>query len=224
MRRLLVLISAALLLSACTLLPPAQPTTNTAPTPTPALSESLPIATPSAMTTPTASVSATKVTIKTTLGDISLELYPDKAPLTVANFLGLATGTKQWTDPKTGKTVSTPLYTGTIFHRVIKGFMIQGGDPLGNGTGGPGYQFADEFSDLKFDQPYMLAMANSGPGTNGSQFFITVAPTPWLDGKHTIFGKVIKGQDIVDKIVAVATDQSDRPTTPVSVKQIVVEK
>lgn len=165
-------------------------------------------------------------TIKTTLGDIKIELYADKAPQTVANFVGLAEGTQVWTDPKTGKPVTNKsLYNGTIFHRVIKGFMIQGGDPLGTGTGGPGYRFKDEFNDsLQFNSAGILAMANSGPDTNGSQFFITHAATPWLNGKHTIFGMVASGMDVVDKIANVQTDGSDRPVTPVSIKEIVISR
>ena len=154
-------------------------------------------------------------TIKTSLGDIKVELYPDKAPKTVANFVGLAEGTK------TGK----PFYNGVIFHRVIKDFMIQGGDPLGTGMGGPDYKFEDEIdSSLTFDAPGILAMANSGPNTNGSQFFITIVPTPWLNGKHTIFGKVISGQDIVTKIEAVKTDANDRPVTPVTLISVAIDR
>ena len=150
-------------------------------------------------------------TIKTSLGDIKVELYPDKAPKTVANFVGLAEGTK------TGK----PFYNGVIFHRVIKDFMIQGGDPLGTGMGGPDYKFEDEIdSSLTFDAPGILAMANSGPNTNGSQFFITIVPTPWLNGKHTIFGKVISGQDIVTKIENTPVGPNDKPVTPVTIQSI----
>jgi cyclophilin family peptidyl-prolyl cis-trans isomerase len=155
-------------------------------------------------------------TFITTAGDIHCTLFPDKAPLTVANFIGLATGTKAWKDPKTGKMMrGTPLYNGTIFHRVIPNFMIQGGDPLGTGTGDPGYSFKDEFTDdLTFDQPGRLAMANSGPNTNGSQFFITEVPTPHLNGKHTIFGQC-EDLDIVKKIARLATDpRDDRPYDP----------
>src|SRR5947207_4646683 len=131
-------------------------------------------------------------TLKTSSGDIVIQLFDDKAPKTVANVVGLANGTKEWTDPKTGEKTKRPLYDGTVFHRVIPGFMIQAGDPLGNGTGGPGYQFEDEFTDaLAFSHPGLLAMANAGPGTNGSQFFITVAKTPWLNNHHTIFGQVV---------------------------------
>jgi peptidyl-prolyl cis-trans isomerase A (cyclophilin A) len=140
-------------------------------------------------------------TFKTSMGDIVVKLLPEKAPNTVANFLGLAEGTKEWTDPRSGQKTKTPLYDGTIFHRVIPDFMIQGGDPLGTGTGGPGYRFADEIGpDNKFSKPGLLAMANAGPGTNGSQFFITEVPTPWLDKGHTIFGEVVKGGELVPKI------------------------
>jgi peptidyl-prolyl cis-trans isomerase A (cyclophilin A) len=135
-------------------------------------------------------------------GDITVELFSEKAPKTVENFVGLAKGSKRWQNPSTNEVMEgKPLYSGTVFHRTIPGFMIQGGDPMGNGRGGPGYKFADEFSDLTFDAPGYLAMANSGPNTNGSQFFITVAPTPHLNNKHTIFGKVVSGMDVVDKIV-----------------------
>jgi peptidyl-prolyl cis-trans isomerase A (cyclophilin A) len=142
-------------------------------------------------------------TFKTSLGDIVVKLFPEKAPKTVENFVGLAEGTKEWKDPKSGQMVKKPLYDGTLFHRVIPQFMIQGGDPLGNGTGGPGYKFADEIGpDNKFSKPGLLAMANAGPNTNGSQFFITEVPTPWLDKGHTIFGEVVKGFELVPKIVA----------------------
>ncbi len=140
-------------------------------------------------------------TFKTSLGDIVVKLLPDKAPKTVENFVALAEGTKEWTDPRSGQKVKKPLYDGTVFHRVIPDFMIQGGDPLGTGTGGPGYRFADEIGpDNKFSRPGLLAMANAGPNTNGSQFFITEVPTPHLDRGHTIFGEVVKGQDLVPRI------------------------
>ena len=140
-------------------------------------------------------------TFKTSMGDIVVKLMPEKAPKTVENFVGLAEGTKKWTDPKTGMPASKPLYDGTVFHRVIPDFMIQGGDPLGSGMGGPGYKFEDEIGpDNKFDRPYLLAMANAGPNTNGSQFFITEVPTPHLNRGHTIFGEVVKGGDLVPKI------------------------
>lgn len=165
-------------------------------------------------------------TINTTKGKIVITLFPDRAPKTVANFVGLATGMREWTDPKNMKT-TRPLYDGTIFHRVIPNFMIQGGDLLGNGTGGPGFEFADEIHpDLIFDKPYLVAMANSGPNTNGSQFFITVALTPWLDKKYTIFGEVEKknSQKVVDKIVNVKTGENDRPidTETIKIKSVSV--
>ena len=164
-------------------------------------------------------------TFTTSMGDIVIQLYEDKAPKTVANFIGLATGTKEWTDPKTGEKVKRPLYNGTIFHRVIPNFMVQGGDPLGNGTGGPGYRFEDEFNlELKHYKPGILSMANAGPNTNGSQFFITVAPAPWLDGKHTIFGEVIKGQEVVNSIVNVPRDFRDRPLKEVVLKEVVIKR
>ncbi|MEV5825248.1 peptidylprolyl isomerase [Spirillospora sp. NPDC052242] len=165
--------------------------------------------------------------LDTTLGKIVVQLYPDQAPETVANFVDLAEGNKVWTDPNTRQKTEKPLYNGTIFHRVIDGFMIQGGDPLGNGTGGPGYEFGDEFHpDLKFDRPYLLAMANAGPGTNGSQFFITtnVQNTRHLTGRHTIFGKVIEGTDVVDKIVQTPTGAMDRPKTDVVIRTVTIER
>ena len=164
-------------------------------------------------------------TLHTSLGDIVIELFPNHAPKTVENFVGLATGAKEWTDPRTGKKSTEKLYDGTIFHRVIAGFMLQGGDPLGQGFGGPGYQVADEFhGELQFDRPYILAMANSGPGTNGSQFFITVAATAWLNRKHTIFGEVkdAASQAVVDKIGATATGAQDKPVTPVVINSVTI--
>ncbi len=165
-------------------------------------------------------------TLRTSEGDIEVRLFPNHAPKTVANFVGLADGSREWTDPKTGKkNAGQPLYSGTIFHRVIPDFMLQGGDPLGSGRGGPGYQFADEFHpDLSFDRPYLLAMANAGPGTNGSQFFITVAATPWLNRKHSIFGEVTRGSELVDAISKAPTGAQDRPRTDVVVNEIVIEK
>jgi peptidyl-prolyl cis-trans isomerase A (cyclophilin A) len=164
-------------------------------------------------------------TLKTNMGDIVIQLFDDKAPKTVANFVDLATGTKEWTDPKTREKVKRPLYNGTIFHRVIPGFMIQGGDPLGNGTGGPGYRFEDEFNpDLKHSKPGMLSMANAGPNTNGSQFFITQKPTPWLDGKHSVFGEVVKGQNVVDAIVNAPRDLRDRPMKDVVIQEVVISR
>ncbi len=162
-------------------------------------------------------------TFDTSMGKFKAQLFPDKAPKTVENFVGLATGTKEWTD-KSGKKMKTPLYSGTIFHRVIPGFMIQGGDPEGTGMGGPGYKFEDEFgSGLKHTKPGILSMANAGPGTNGSQFFVTVAATPWLDNRHTIFGEVTEGMDIVNKIVSAKTGAQDRPLEPITIKSITID-
>ncbi|WP_261554831.1 peptidylprolyl isomerase [Frankia tisae] len=165
-------------------------------------------------------------TLRTTQGDIEIRLFPDHAPKTVRNFVGLATGTQDWTDPASGdKKTGIPLYTGTVFHRVIPNFMIQGGDPLGSGRGGPGYQFADEFHpDLTFSKPYLLAMANAGPGTNGSQFFVTVAPTDWLNRKHTIFGEVTRGTDVVDAIAKAPTAAQDRPKSDIVIQEIVIDR
>jgi peptidyl-prolyl cis-trans isomerase A (cyclophilin A) len=164
-----------------------------------------------------------RATLHTTMGDINIELFPNHAPKTVANFVELAAGMKEWTHPNTRAKTSQPLYDGTVFHRVIKGFMIQGGDPMGTGMGGPGYKFADEFHpELVFDRPYLLAMANAGPGTNGSQFFITVAETPWLNRKHTIFGEVkdVKSQEIVMKISQVKTGGADRPLEAIRINSV----
>ncbi len=159
--------------------------------------------------------------LRTNLGSVVVRLFPHHAPKTVRNFTELAEGSREWTDPTTGATSKDKLYDGTIFHRVIAGFMIQGGDPLGTGRGGPGYQFADEFHpDLTFDRPYLLAMANAGPGTNGSQFFITTVPTPHLNGKHTIFGEVIEGSDVVDEISRVRTSRGDRPVEDVVLESV----
>lgn len=175
-------------------------------------------------------------TIHTSAGDIRVELFENHAPRTVENFVGLATGTKEWTDPSSGATRNDPLYAGVVFHRVIPGFMIQGGDPLGSGRGGPGYQFDDEIHpELTFSEPYLLAMANAGKqlnpvtgkvgGTNGSQFFISVAPTTWLNGKHTIFGKVVDdaSRQVVDAIAATPTRPGDRPVQDVTITSITVE-
>lgn len=161
----------------------------------------------------------------TSLGDFTARLFEKEAPNTVANFSGLAEGTKEFTDPKTGGKTKRRFYDGLIFHRVIPDFMIQGGDPLGTGTGGPGYKFADEFhSDLKHAQPGMLSMANAGPGTNGSQFFVTVAPTGWLDRKHSIFGQVVAGYEVVEKISKAPRDAHDRPKTPVVMNSVRIER
>ncbi|SEP98688.1 peptidylprolyl isomerase [Streptomyces radiopugnans] len=167
-------------------------------------------------------------TLRTNQGDITIRLFPDHAPKTVKNFVELAEGKREWTHPATGKKSTDRLYDGTVFHRVISGFMIQGGDPLGNGTGGPGYEFGDEFHpDLAFNKPYLLAMANAGPGTNGSQFFITVSPTAWLTGKHTIFGEVADeaGRRVVDAIATTPTNQrTDRPLQDVVIESVMIEK
>ncbi|QEO14502.1 peptidylprolyl isomerase [Agromyces intestinalis] len=180
------------------------------------------------MPTPTAIA-----TLNTTLGPIKVELYGHHAPKTVKNFVGLASGDIEWTHPATGQKTTAPLYDGVIFHRIIPGFMIQGGDPLGQGIGGPGYQFDDEIHpELDFTEPYVLAMANAGRdritggGTNGSQFFITVAPTTWLQGKHTIFGKVTdaSSQAIIDKLATVPTDGRDKPLEDVVIESVSVEQ
>jgi peptidyl-prolyl cis-trans isomerase A (cyclophilin A) len=164
-------------------------------------------------------------TLKTSMGDIVVLLFEDKAPKTVANFVGLATGTREWTDLKSRERVKRPLYSGTIFHRVIPGFMIQGGDPLGNGTGGPGYRFEDEFHpDLRHSKPGVLSMANAGPNTNGSQFFITQKATPWLDGRHSVFGEVVKGQEVVDAIAAAPRDSRDRPLKAVVLQEVTITR
>ena len=173
------------------------------------------------MTRPT----GTYAVFETSLGNIVIRLLEKEAPKTVENFVGLAEGTKEFRNEKTGKTEKRPFYDGLIFHRVIPDFMIQGGCPQGSGMGGPGYKFADEFHpSLKHSKPGKLSMANSGPNTNGSQFFITVAATPWLDNRHTIFGEVVEGQDVANKISAVPRDHSDRPNTPVAIKQLKIER
>jgi peptidyl-prolyl cis-trans isomerase A (cyclophilin A) len=162
-------------------------------------------------------------TLHTNHGDIVLNLFPDHAPKTVGNFVGLATGTKEYTDPESGTKTTGNFYDGLVFHRVIDGFMIQGGDPLGTGVGGPGYTFGDEIHpELVFNKPYLLAMANAGPGTNGSQFFITVGPTPHLNRKHTIFGEVADqaSREVVDKIASLKTARGDRPLSPVVIETV----
>jgi peptidyl-prolyl cis-trans isomerase A (cyclophilin A) len=166
-------------------------------------------------------------TLSTNRGEIRVQLFPNHAPATVKNFVGLSDGSGEWTDPNTGKAGEGSLYAGTVFHRVISGFMIQGGDPLGTGTGGPGYRFKDEIHpELQFSKPYLLAMANAGPGTNGSQFFITVTSTPHLNGKHTIFGEVADqaSRDVVDAIATTATGRMDRPLEDVVITSITVDE
>jgi peptidyl-prolyl cis-trans isomerase A (cyclophilin A) len=170
---------------------------------------------------------ATTAILHTNHGDIRIALLPNHAPKTVRNFVGLAEGTQEWKDPSAGAMTTRPFYDGLTFHRVIPGFMIQGGCPQGTGTGGPGYRFDDEIHpELSFTKPYLLAMANAGPGTNGSQFFITVAATTWLTGKHTIFGEVAdqQGRDVVDAIAAVPTGGQDRPKEPVVIERVTIER
>jgi peptidyl-prolyl cis-trans isomerase A (cyclophilin A) len=170
---------------------------------------------------------ATLMTLHTNHGDIRINIFDNHAPKTARTILGLAEGTVEWVNPRTGTPSNDPLYNGTIFHRIIPGFMIQGGDPLGQGTGGPGFRFEDEpHPELVFDKPYLLAMANAGPGTNGSQFFITVAPTTWLNFKHTIFGEVADqdSRDVVDAIAAVPTRGQDRPIEDVVIESVSVDR
>ena len=169
--------------------------------------------------------SSTYARFDTTEGTFRIRLFDKEAPNTVANFVGLAEGTKEWVDPETGRKRTEPFYDGVIFHRVINGFMIQGGDRLGQGTGGPGYKFPDEFHpSLRHAKAGMLSMANAGPNTNGSQFFITHTSTPHLDGRHTVFGKVVDGLDVVRKIGAVATGRQDRPVKPVVINKVTIER
>ncbi|GAB3497313.1 peptidylprolyl isomerase [Nocardiopsis coralliicola] len=163
--------------------------------------------------------------LNTNKGTIVVALFGDKAPETVENFIGLAEGSKQWIDPTTGQPSNGKLYDGTIFHRVIENFMVQGGDPLGNGRGGPGYKFKDEFDpSLRFDRPYLLAMANAGANTNGSQFFITVGTPDWLNDRHTIFGEVTEGQEIVQSISEVETNPQDRPLEDVRIDSVEIQR
>jgi peptidyl-prolyl cis-trans isomerase A (cyclophilin A) len=170
---------------------------------------------------------ARRAVLHTNRGDITVDLFPDHAPKTVANFAELAEGSREWIDPRTREKTTDKLYDGTVFHRVIDGFMIQGGDPLGQGTGGPGYRFGDEFHpDLAFNRPYLLAMANAGPGTNGSQFFITVTNTPHLNNKHTIFGEVADdaSRKVVDAIATTPTARGDRPVEDVVINSVEVQR
>ncbi|SDS12272.1 peptidylprolyl isomerase [Microlunatus soli] len=173
--------------------------------------------------TASSSAGATTATLHTNHGDIVINLFGNHAPKTVANFVGLADGSKEYRDAETGAKTTGKFYDGLTFHRVIPGFMIQGGDPAGNGTGGPGYTFADEFHpELQFDKPYLLAMANAGPGTNGSQFFITVGPQPHLNRRHTIFGEVADqtSREVVDKIATTPTGFNDLPKEPVVIETV----
>jgi peptidyl-prolyl cis-trans isomerase A (cyclophilin A) len=162
----------------------------------------------------------------TSEGNFTARLFDAETPNTVANFSGLADGSKEWTDPRTNRKVTQPYFNGTIFHRVIDGFMIQGGDPLGQGTGGPGYTFGDEFHPtLRHSKAGILSMANRGPNTNGGQFFITLAATPWLDDKHSVFGEIVEGMDVVQKIGSTPTSKpGDRPVTPITIQAVTIEK
>ena len=161
----------------------------------------------------------------TSEGAFTVRLFDKEAPKTVANFVGLAEGTKEWQDPSTGERKKAPFYDGVIFHRIIDGFMIQGGDRLGQGTGGPGYKFGDEFHpSLRHSKAGILSMANAGPNTNGSQFFITLGPTPHLDNRHSVFGEVVKGLEVVKKIGSVKTARQDRPVTPVVMNRVTIER
>src|SRR5260221_1799620 len=175
---------------------------------------------------PEKSMSMLNAHFTTSEGSFTIRLFDEDAPKTVANFVELAEGTREWTDPKTGQKVKRPFYDGLIFHRVIGGFMIQGGDPLGTGTGGPGYKFEDEFHPkLRHDKPGILSMANSGPNTNGGQFFITLAATPWLNDKHSVFGEVTEGMDVIKKIGGTATSKpGDRPLKPITIEAVTIEK
>ena len=168
----------------------------------------------------------THAVFNTSEGTFKVRLFDQEVPNTVANFVGLAEGTKEFTDPKTGQKTTRPFYDGLVFHRVIEGFMLHGGCPLGTGTGGPGYKFEGEFSPkVKHDKGGKLSMANAGPGTDGSQFFVTLAATPWLDNKHSVFGEVVEGMDVVNKIGAVATSKpGDRPLKPITINSVTIEK
>jgi peptidyl-prolyl cis-trans isomerase A (cyclophilin A) len=210
------------------------PSSSASPTPTPTpTSTSTPTARPeSTEGTPSTATSrsvdlptADGATLRTTMGDVTVDLYPDLVPLTVGNFVGLATGELAWRDPETGEVRDDPLYADVPFHRVIDDFMIQGGDPTGTGRGGPGYTFDDEFHpDLTHDSAGVLSMANRGPDTNGSQFFVTLDAQPHLDGRHAVFGNVVDGMDVVEAIGTVATDENDRPLDPVLLESVAVER
>ena len=173
----------------------------------------------------TAVATGTYAVFTTTEGNFTVRLFDQEAPKTVENFVGLATGSKEWTDPRSNKKVKQPYYDGIVFHRVIDGFMIQGGDPLGQGIGGPGYTFADEFHPkLRHNKAGILSMANRGPNTNGGQFFITLGPTPHLDDRHSVFGEVVEGMDVIKKIGSTKTDGRDRPVTDIVIKSVKIEK
>ena len=173
----------------------------------------------------TAVTSGTFAVFNTTEGSFTVRLFAEEVPKTVENFVGLATGTKEWTDPRSNKKVKQPYYDGIIFHRVIEGFMIQGGDPLGQGIGGPGYNFPDEFHPkLRHNKAGILSMANRGPNTNGGQFFITLGPTPHLDDRHSVFGEVVEGMDVIKKIGSTPTDGRDRPVKDVVITSVKIEK
>jgi peptidyl-prolyl cis-trans isomerase A (cyclophilin A) len=173
----------------------------------------------------TAVPTGTFAVFTTSEGNFTVRLFDQEAPKTVENFVGLATGTKEWTDPRSNKKVKQPYYDGIIFHRVIEGFMIQGGDPLGQGIGGPGYNFADEFHPkLRHNKAGILSMANRGPNTNGGQFFITLGPTPHLDDRHSVFGEVVEGMDVIKKIGSTPTDGRDRPVKDVVITSVKIEK
>ena len=173
----------------------------------------------------TAVPTGTYAVFTTSEGNFTVRLFDQEAPKTVENFVGLASGTKEWTDPRSNKKVKQPYYDGIIFHRVIDGFMIQGGDPLGQGVGGPGYTFADEFHPkLRHNKAGILSMANRGPNTNGGQFFITLGPTPHLDDRHSIFGEVVEGMDVIQKIGTTATDGRDRPVKDIVIRSVKIEK
>jgi len=161
----------------------------------------------------------------TSAGTFVVRLFEKETPKTVANFVGLADGSKAWKDPVTGQSRTAPFYNGLVFHRVIADFMIQGGCPLGNGTGGPGYKFEDEFvPGLKHDKAGILSMANAGPNTNGSQFFITLVPTPWLDNRHSVFGAVVEGMDVITAIGTTKTGRQDRPATDITIESVTIER
>jgi len=170
-------------------------------------------------------MAGTYASFVTTEGNFTVRLFDQEAPRTVENFVGLAEGSKQWSDPRTNQKVQKPYYNGTIFHRVIDGFMIQGGDPLGQGIGGPGYNFADEFHPkLRHNKAGILSMANRGPNTNGGQFFITLAPTPHLDDRHAVFGEVVDGMEVVSKIGGTPTADRDRPVKDIVIQQVTIER